>query len=143
MAQIKTSEHSEQTTFIEAVLWTYRLDPTFIRPLFFSVPNGAYLGGRSALQYAKLKREGFVNGVSDILYLQPRGPYYYLAIEMKTEERRREKGGGISQDQAGFIDSVSMAGGLALVCYGAEEAIAAFDRYMRFESRAASIVFIR
>jgi len=135
MNQIKTSEHSEQATFIDAVLYLYRNDSTFIRPLLFSVPNGAFLGGRSALQYAKLKKEGFVNGVSDLLYLQPRGPYHYLALEMKTEGRRREREGGLSPDQLEFIQSVSMAGGFPVVCYGAEEAIASFANYMSFETK--------
>jgi VRR-NUC domain. len=129
------SEHSEQATFIDSVLWLYKNDSTFIRPLLFAVPNGAYLGGRSALQYAKLKKEGFLNGVSDVLYLQARGPYHYLALEMKTQERRRERDGGLSVDQADFIQSVSMAGGFPVICYGAEEAIAAFANYMSFETR--------
>lgn len=135
MNQIKTSEHNDQATFIETVLYLYRNDPTFIRPLFFSVPNGAFLGGRGSAQYAKLKKEGFVNGVSDLIYLQPRGPYHYLALEMKTEARRRERDGGLSPDQAEFIRSVSMAGGFPVVCYGAEEAIACFANYMSFETK--------
>ncbi len=130
MNQIKTTEHNEQATFIDAVLWQYRNDPSFLRPLFFSVPNGAFLGGRSALQYAKLKKEGFRNGVSDILYLQPRGMYSYFSLEMKTQERKRERGGGLSEDQRGFLQAVTDAGGLSAVCYGADEAIEAFGRYM-------------
>lgn len=136
MGMIKTSEHNEQAVFIEEVLYRYRNDSTFIRPLFFSVPNGAYLGGKSELQYQKLKKEGFVNGVSDVLYLDPRGEYSYLTLEMKTDRRRRERGGGLSEDQVAFMEAVKTAGGLAVVCYGAEEAIEAFARYMDLEPRS-------
>src|ERR1044072_1693860 len=131
--KIKISEHDEQANFIQETFYKYRNDETFIRELFFSVPNGAFLGGRSAAQFMKLEREGFRKGVSDVLYLQARGKYHYLALEMKTKGRRREKDGGLSLEQVGFNLAVSMAGGLSFVCYGADEASEAFDRYMSLE----------
>lgn len=129
------SEHNIQASFVDWVLWEYRHDSSFIRPLFFAVPNGAYLGGKSPVTFAKLKREGFLQGVSDILYLQPRGVWSIHAIELKTEKRKREKGGGLSDHQREFLDAVGDAGGLPSVCYGLDEAIETFQQYMRSRAR--------
>ena len=132
---IKTSEHVEQSTFIDTVLWQYRSREDFIRPLLFAIPNGAYLGGNRPAVMSKLKKEGFRNGAADVLYLQSRGEYGYLALEFKTIERKRSRDGGLSPDQAEFLRSVSLGGGLAAVCYGAEEAIEAFSQYMALPIR--------
>lgn len=131
---LKPSEHQEQAAFFDYVLFQYQHDPTFIRPLFFAVPNGSWLGGKTpgarAALMQKMKGEGLTPGVSDLLYLQPRGVYSYLAIEMKTEKRRNEKDGGLSLEQVEFLHAAREAGALAVVCYGADEAIRAFDEYM-------------
>lgn len=124
------SEHNEQATLVDWVLYQYRGDPTFLRPLFFSVPNGAYLGGRSPVTFQKLKKEGFLQGVADLLYLQARGPYNFLALELKTEKRRGEKRGGLSENQVEFREAAESGGGLYSVCYGADEAIEVFRSYM-------------
>lgn len=106
----KLSEHQHQATFVEHVLWTYRNRPDFIRRLFFAVPNGAWLGGkRPAYVMEKLKGEGLLPGVADLLYLQPRGEYAYLAIEMKTPERAKEKDAGLTEDQRDFLLAVNIS----------------------------------
>jgi hypothetical protein len=127
------SEHDEQAAFVNHVLWAYAIRADFARPLFFSVPNGAWLGGKQYAMINKLKAEGLTPGIADILYLQPRGEYAYLAIEMKSKDRRNEKNGGLSNEQSAFLQAAIKAGALAEVCYGADEAIAAFDFYMGFE----------
>lgn len=126
------TEHSEQAAFVAEVLYRYSNRDDFIRPLFFSVPNGAWLGGKNphALM-AKYKAEGFLPGVADILYLQPRGDWSFLAIEMKAVNRK----GGVSEEQNTFIRAALSAGGLALVCYGTDSAIKAFTKYMELLSR--------
>lgn len=129
------SEHNIQSAFVDWVLWQYRNDPTFFRPLFFAVPNGAFLGGRSPVTFQKLKREGFQQGVADLLYLQPRGEWSYLALELKTPKRKREKGRGLSDEQEEFLNAVGLAGGLPSVCYGLEEAIETFSLYMGLKAR--------
>lgn len=129
-------EHNEQATFVDYVLWTYLHRADFVRGLFFAVPNGAWLGGRGSSVMNKMKKEGFLPGVSDILYLQARGDQYtFLAIEMKTEERRNEKNGGLSDEQSAFIAAANADGGMAGVCYGADEAIKIFDEYMLMDNR--------
>lgn len=54
--------------------------------LLFAVPNG---GQRSKTTAAKLKAEGVVPGVADLLLLCPHGQYHGLCIEMKTEKGRQ------------------------------------------------------
>jgi hypothetical protein len=131
MKQTISSEHNEQATFVDYVLWTYQHHDDFIRGLFFSVPNGAWLGGRAPAMMNKMKREGFLPGVADILYLQPRGGHTFLAIEMKTIRRRKEKNGGVSDEQMAFLQTANQSGALAVSCYGANEAIELFDGYMK------------
>ena len=122
------SEHEEQAAFVAEVLYRYANRDDFIRPLFFSTFNGAWLGGNAgarARQMQKAKEAGFLPGVADILYLQPRGEWMYLVIEMKS------KGGKLSEEQKTFINAVKWEGeGLAVVCHSAEEAIETFDKYM-------------
>lgn len=136
----KDSEHNIQASFVDWVLWTYARDETFVRPLFFSTLNGAFLGGGDQISrgrvMGKLKRAGALPGVSDILYLQPRGTWSYLALELKTEKRKREKDRGLSEEQEDFLNAVGSVGGLPSVCYGIDEAINTFKSYMSLESRA-------
>jgi hypothetical protein len=126
------SEHAEQAAFVSHVLWTYASRADFFAPLFFAVPNGAVLGGKNKFALLnKLKQEGFRVGVSDLLYLQPRGEYSCLAIEMK------DKGGKVSDAQDEFLQAILRAGGLAEVCYSADEAIGIFGGYMGMQFGSA------
>lgn len=53
-----------------------------------AVPNG---GRRDAVTGARLKAEGVVAGVSDLLLLVPRGRHHGLCIEMKTPQGRQSE----------------------------------------------------
>lgn len=128
--RIIPSEHAEQSAFFTTILFKYRTDDRFVRPLFFAVPNGAFLGGKSALTMEKLRAEGLTPGVADILYLQPRGGYSFLALEMKRADKRGHKAGGLRPEQVEFLNAASCAGAFFAVCYSAEEAERAFDEYM-------------
>lgn len=125
------SEHAEQSAFFTLILLKYRTDPRFIRPLFFSVPNGAWLGGKSAFTMEKMKEEGLTPGVADILYLQPRGAYAFLAIEMKRADKRGRYMGGLREEQVAFMDAAQNVGGCYVVCYSAEEAEQVFEDYLK------------
>ena len=128
------SEHNEQATFIETVLWKFKNRPDFFRLLLFAVPNGAWLGGNGAALMNKMKSEGLVNGVSDILYLQPRGGFAFLSLEMKTKERKKEKDGGVSPDQLEWMKAAHKVNAYSVVCYGADEAVDVFEKYMLMEA---------
>jgi hypothetical protein len=129
----QVTEHSEQAAFVSEVLYRYSNDPTFIRGLFFSTFNGAWLAGNigaRARQMQKAKEAGFLPGIADILYLQPRGLCAYLAIEMKSAS------GKLSPAQDAFLICARQAGGQAWVCRGASHAVGVFEDYMKLEVTA-------
>lgn len=137
MAQpiLKVTEHDEQKDFINEVHLKYGNCANFVEELLFSVPNGMWLGGDNKFALmAKFKAEGFRKGVADLIYLQPRGEYNCLAIEMKAKHMRNVAR-AVTEDQAAFLAAVNGNGGLGEVCYGAEEAIGIFDLYMAMEPK--------
>jgi len=130
------SEHDEQAVFVDYVLFKYQHCESFMRPLFFAVPNGAWLAGSSPRgKYAlmqKYKMEGLHRGIADLLYLQPRGEHSYLAIEMKDPGKRNHKD-ALSEDQRLFLQAAGHALARWAVCYGADEAMKVFDEYMQLD----------
>lgn len=54
----------------------------------FAVPNGGY---RTPSTAAKIKAEGALPGVSDLILLIARGGYHGLLIEMKTDKGRQSE----------------------------------------------------
>ncbi len=128
------SEHNEQAAFVEYVLYQYQHRADFLRPLFFAVPNA---NKRTRWQARTLQQEGMTRGVADLLYLQPRGPYAFLAIEMKAEARRGEKNGGLTDDQQAWQNAAANVGAVAYTCYDCESAIRAFNEYMALPEVAA------
>ena len=138
-----TTEHNEQAALVETVLTVYQNRADFLRPLFFSTLSGAWIAGSSkngrVALIMKYKREGWVNGVADLLYLQPRGEYTYLAIEMKTPARAKEKHGGASDDQIAWLQAARQAGALTAVCHGRDAAWEVFSYYMTLPCHEPSL----
>lgn len=131
----RVSEHDEQANFFSAARFIYGARDDFSDDLFFSVPNGLWAGGDNKFALmSKFKKEGMKRGVSDILYLQPRGGFAYLVIEMKAQDRRGAAD-AVSDDQWKFLDAVERAGGLGAVCYGCDEAMQVLNDYMLLEPR--------
>lgn len=139
----KPTEHHEQAALVNAVLMQYQHRSDFIRLMFFATLSGVWIAGadykRKAGLIAKYKSEGWVNGVADLLYLQPRGDYPYLAIEMKTLERIKEKNAGASEDQLAWLRAAKAAGAMTAICHGADAGFDVFQRYMSLEPRSASL----
>jgi hypothetical protein len=67
------------------VQW-FRLQYPQLAPLLFAIPNGGY---RNNLTAIRLKREGVVSGVADLILLRPNSEYTSLCIEMKTDKGRQ------------------------------------------------------
>lgn len=143
MEAFRISEAQEQAGFVAEVRYRYKSDPEFSEHLFFATLNGAWIAGSSArgklALIARYKREGFCPGVADILYLQPRGKFSYLAIEMKAADRIDAKDGGLTEEQRGFLLAVNRSGGLGLVAYGADDAMDKFRQYMDLERRIPEV----
>ena len=139
MVKLRISESQEQINFVAEVMYRYKNDPEFIEPLFFNTLNGAWIGGSSRQGkwglIAKYKAEGFRLGISDLLYLQPRGEYAYLAIEMKAVDQRNHKDGGATENQIEFLKGVERAGGLGKICYGCDASFDTFVAYMNLPTK--------
>ena len=131
----RVSEHEEQSNFVSEVKYKYMHREDFIDDLFFSVPNGMWAGGTNKFALMnKYKKEGMKPGVADILYLQPRGEYSCLAIEMKATDKRNVAD-AVTPEQSRFLAAINANGGMGEVCYGAEEAIRIFETYMNMEAK--------
>lgn len=89
-------EHNLQ---VACVRW-FRLQYPDLAPLLFAVPNG---GARSKATAGKLKAEGVVPGVADLILLVPRieegckNMWHALCIEMKTPTGRQSAEQGLWQ----------------------------------------------
>jgi len=131
----RVSEHDEQANFFAEARFKYQNQADFVSRLLFSVPNGMWIGGNNKFALmAKFKAEGLRVGVSDILYLQPRGDYNCLAIEMKAIDKRNHAD-AVSPEQNEFLQALNGAGGLGEVCYGCDEAVRIFDFYMSLPAK--------
>lgn len=93
----------------------------------YAVPNGAMLAG-SAEQRARymnaLKKQGFKNGVSDIVIAFPLHGYHGAYIELK-----RDKRSPISDDQTTWQSRMKTAGYFTAIAVGLDEALAAVRTY--------------
>lgn len=74
---IKKSEAEIQ----EACIKWFRLQYPSLSVMLFAVPNGEL---RDIITASKLKRQGVIRGVADLILLVPKKGYASLCIEMKT-----------------------------------------------------------
>lgn len=113
------SEHSSQTALF---CWSASSGISELRWLF-AIPNGGLRDSRTA---GKLKAEGVKAGVWDIFLPVPitkwEGVSCGLFLEMKTEEYRNKKDGGLRPEQKEFLDFVADQGYTTAVCYNWQEA---------------------
>lgn len=81
-----------------------------LKKLLFAIPNGAVLRGSGkarAMQWAKLEREGAVQGAADLFLAVPSGSCPGLFIEMKRGYKERNNQ---SVEQIAFESAVIEAG---------------------------------
>ena len=114
------SEADEQALVIEWAKWNESKYPEL--KLLYHIPNG---GKRDARTGAMMKRIGVKAGVPDLHLPVARGPYHSLYIEMKTDKGKARK------DQDEWIQALKDQGNMAVVCHGAEEAIATIKVYLQ------------
>ena len=115
----KDEEHRIQC---QCVRWFFLQYPK-LRGRLFAVPNG---GKRDVTTAAKLKAEGVVAGVADLILLVRNSKYGALLIEMKTRTGRQSE----SQKQWQKI-----VGGdyKYVVCRSVEEFIREIENYLKNE----------
>jgi hypothetical protein len=127
------AEHDEQAAVIN---WAQFLTGQYPElGLLFAIPNGAKLPyfearSRSGKKYRwspeaeKLKAEGLKPGVPDLFLPVARKGYNGLFIELKYGRNKP------SEQQVAYLDALSAQGYLAVVCWGAEEAIETITEYL-------------
>ena len=90
--------------------------------LLFHIPNS---GRRPKVESARLFREGLKPGVPDLFLPVASSGFHGLFIELKVKS-----GGVLSEKQKQWLEDLSKAGYMAVVCCGHEEAIKTITRYL-------------
>lgn len=85
-AKTRRKQHDDEHRLQSACVRWYRLQYPRMKHNLFSVPNG---GKRDAVTGAKLKKEGALAGVADLILLKSNRFYGALLIEMKTSKGRQ------------------------------------------------------
>lgn len=120
--RVKRKESEEQAAIIEwANIMQHRVPEL---ALLYHVPNG---GSRNVIEAKRLKAQGVKPGVPDLVLPVARGKYHGLYIELKTLRGR------VSDAQKQWIDALRNQGYAAIVCRGADEAIAMIAKYLAGE----------
>ena len=83
----QTTPLSESQIQHDCVRW-FRLQYPSLALMLFAVPNG---GKRDEKTGARMKYEGAISGVSDLILLIPKKGYASLCIEMKKPEGKQSK----------------------------------------------------
>jgi hypothetical protein len=124
-----SSEHAEQCAIIEWARLMSNQHP--VLDLLFAVPNGAKLpysknkaGQRYSPQAQKLKAEGMRAGVPDMVLPAARRGYHGLFIELKYGSNKP------SEAQEAMLNALTEQGYLAVVCWGARDAIETIEDYL-------------
>ena len=112
-------EHKIQCT---CVRW-FRMQYHQYGDLLFAVPNG---GARDAVTGAKLKDEGVLAGVADLILLLPRQGYHALCIEMKTPSKASRQ----QPSQKSWQKTVEAQGYRYVVCRSIDDFVTAIDGYL-------------
>ena len=112
---MKHTEHLEQVKFVQRVRH-FRHDL-----LIFAVPNGGYRNPKEAV---RLKAEGVLAGVPDLILARAAGKYHGLYLEFKTPK------GKTSDDQKKVIEKLELEGYCVKVVRSCEAAWAALLEYL-------------
>lgn len=124
---MRHSEDDEQAAVVAWAGYAATLIPDLA--LGFAIPNGAFLAGsprQRAAQWARLKKAGAKQGVSDLFWPVPREGYHGLWIEMKAADKRPS---AATKEQRAWIAAMRDQGYRAEVCCGAKAAIAVLEGY--------------
>ena len=105
------------------VRW-FNLTSPKLKGRLFAVPNG---GKRDARTAAKLKEEGVVAGVSDLILLVPNRFYGALLVEMKTETGKQSK------SQIDWERAITSRGEYKyVVCHSLDDFIREVNDYLKY-----------
>lgn len=115
----KKPDDEEHRIQCSCVNW-YRLQYPKMRHNLFSIPNG---GRRDTISGAKLKAEGVLAGVADLVLLKSNRFYGALLIEMKTKK------GTQSDEQKDWENKITQDGYKYVVCRSLDDFIREVTKY--------------
>lgn len=119
----KRPSDEEHRIQCSCVRW-FNLKHRKLKGRLFAVPNG---GKRDALTGAKLKAEGVVAGVADLILLVPNRFYGALLVEMKTLTGRQ------SESQKDWEQIITSEGDYKyVVCHSLDDFIREVDDYIKY-----------
>ena len=114
------SESQEQASLVS---WWELAGPKLApNVVLAAIPNG---GARDAITGARLKREGVVKGMPDMLLACARSGKHGLFIELK-----RQRGGRLSESQRELFPLLEAQGYGVAVCHGWREAAETVEAYL-------------
>lgn len=113
----RDEEHRIQCACVE---W-FRLQHPNLKHNLFSVPNG---GKRDEVTAAKMKAEGALAGVADLILLKPNKQYHALCIEMKTRTGRQ------ADTQRKWQHDIEQDGYKYVICRSLSEFMEAINNYL-------------
>lgn len=90
--------------------------------IVFAVPNGGLRNKREAV---RLKAEGVLKGVPDLVFAEPRGRYHGLYVEMK-----RRKGSAVTEDQRKLHRRLRRKGYKVMIGYGVDDVWDEVEAYL-------------
>lgn len=114
----KDEEHRLQ---VACVRW-FRMQYSGYGNLLFAVPNG---GLRNKSTAARLKAEGVVAGVADLVLLLPNQQYHAMCIELKTPKGRQQ------DTQKQWQQSVVRYGYCYVICHSLDEFVKDIKEYIQ------------
>ena len=117
---MKHQESNEQQSLFQWVKLMQGQHPELA--LLHAIGNGN--ARTSAIQGARMKREGVKAGVSDIMLPVSRGGYHGLYIELKVGKNKA------TPSQKWWIKETIKQGYLSVVCYGWTEASVVIGEYL-------------
>ena len=120
-------KHQESSEQIALFQWSKLMQSQHPElALLHAIGNGN--ARTSVIQGARMKREGVLAGVSDIMLPVSRGGYHGLYVELKV------KGGKTSDNQKWWIKETGKQGYYSTVCFGWVEAKGVIERYLGGEN---------
>lgn len=124
---MKHAEYAEQVALFEWLEIEARRDAR----LKYAFSSQAGEKFKNAIAGARAKKAGMKAGVPDIFIPVPTSDYHGLFIEMKRRLVKGEPRPRLSEAQKEFIGYLNEYGYLAIVCFGATEAILAIKSYLQ------------
>lgn len=123
----KQNPPKESDEQAELVRWARNMTPIIPHlEMLFAIPNGSKLpyrkdrrGNRVCKEAIKLKREGLLPGVPDLMLAYPACDYHGLFIEMKRAVKSKSR---ISDEQKEMVEKLRAEGYRVEICYGWEAA---------------------